>query len=356
MSQSWKKQGGIKNLDSLNHLNVNSITTDDLNIRKPYKGTFSVSGEFYGFDNAEIYKKLTVRDDVCAQKNVNVYEKLIIGRSDITDVKTHFFASDSSGIGLNIESPNATLDISGEHSNILNVYSGSSHTHNVLAQNKDHQKISFEIDPSMSQIHFDRLDNSFNLMYDGHQVQFDERIVIGERKTETGIDIKEKWIPAWNDLIPSQPKHFKFIEAFRVDRVYYDIAAINGLNKNIDPDKCLSYNPGTIERESIDEMVKKYSSTEKAEGLGLALIVENFKNGVKSADIFLVLFDIESKNIIICEKLKARPGGSGLRNYWAGSFKSIIKQVYEVKYEKWKIDYEDLKKIRLKAEKKKKKN
>jgi hypothetical protein len=186
MSQSWKKHGGIKNLDSLNHLNVNSITTDDLNIRKPYKGTFSVSGEFYGFDNAEIYKKLTVRDDICAQKNVNVYEKLIIGRSDITDVKTHFFASDSSGIGLNIESPNATLDISGEHSNILNVYSGSSHTHNVLAQNKDHQKISFEIDPSMSQIHFDRLDNSFNLMYDGHQVQFDERIVIGERKTEIG--------------------------------------------------------------------------------------------------------------------------------------------------------------------------
>ena len=186
MSQSWKKHGGIKNLDSLNHLNVNSITTDDLNIRKPYNGTFSVSGEFYGFDNAEIYKKLTVRDDICAQKNVNVYEKLIIGRSDITDVKTHFFASDSSGIGLNIESPNATLDISGEHSNILNVYSGSTHTHNVLAQNKDHQKISFEIDPSMSQIHFDRLDNSFNLMYDGHQVQFDERIVIGERKTETG--------------------------------------------------------------------------------------------------------------------------------------------------------------------------
>jgi hypothetical protein len=151
----------------------------------------------------------------------------------------------------------------------------------------------------------------------------------------TGSDMKAKYIPAWNNLIAGEQKKYDLKKAFRKDNIIYDMNSVNELNNKIDVDACMSFNPGKIERSQIDEMVKKYSSSQK-EGLGLVFIVENFNKGTQMSSIFVTFFDIASKKILLCERMEGKAMGVGIRNYWAGSIKHILDQIDEGGYKSWK--------------------
>ena len=143
----------------------------------------------------------------------------------------------------------------------------------------------------------------------------------------TGLDIKNKWIPQWNSLIVNEPQNFDFKKNLKKKSVYSDIANMNELNRNVNTEKCMNYNPGKIERTAIDEMVKKYTAGEKKDGIGLAFIVENFDKGAATASVYVTYFDIKTKKVIRFDKYEGKAVGIGMRNYWAGAIKAIIKQL-----------------------------
>lgn len=152
----------------------------------------------------------------------------------------------------------------------------------------------------------------------------------------TGTDMKNKWIPQWNALIAKEPQNFKIKEAFRKDNVYYDMAPVNEINSKIDVDNCMSFNAGKIERSEIDAMVKKYGAGDKKEGIGLVFIVENFNKGTEMADVYVTFFDIASRKVLFTEKMSGKAMGVGMRNYWAGSIKAILKAIDTTEYKNWK--------------------
>lgn len=155
----------------------------------------------------------------------------------------------------------------------------------------------------------------------------------------TGAELRSKYIPGWNTLIQNEQPHFDFKKSFRKDNVYYDIASVNEVNSKIDADKCMSPNPGKIEKSEVAEMVKKYSSSVKKEGIGLAFVVENFNKATQLAEIYVTLFDISSKKVLVCEKMSGKGVGIGIRNYWAGAIKNILKQIDENEYKNWQSKY-----------------
>ena len=152
----------------------------------------------------------------------------------------------------------------------------------------------------------------------------------------TGNDMKNKWCGQWNALIGKEPQNFKIKEAFRIDNLIYDMAPVNEINSKLDGDKCMSFNPGKIEKTSIDEMIKKYSAGDKKDGIGLVFIVENFNKGTEMADVYVTYFDIATKKILFCEKISGKAMGIGMRNYWAGAIKAILKQIDSSEYKNWK--------------------
>ena len=162
---------------------------------------------------------------------------------------------------------------------------------------------------------------------------------IGGAGAATGSDMKTKWIPGWNSLIVTEPQHFDFKKSFRKDNVIYDIKGMNELNSKIDVDACMAYNEGKIERTEIDGMVKKYKADVTKSGIGLSFIIENFNKGTQEATLFVTFFDIASKKVLICEKMNAKAMGIGMRNYWAGAIKAILKQIDATEYKNWKSKY-----------------
>ena len=160
MSQTWKKSGGIKQFDAMNNITVNSITTDEFAMRTPYKGTFTISGELYVFDDASFNKNVKISSNEYVEQNIYLRQKLVMGKEweridgEREDSYRNFFISDQNGVGLNIENPNAVFDISGSSQNILHVYSSADKTSNILARNRNHHRIALEVDNSNTQIVF----------------------------------------------------------------------------------------------------------------------------------------------------------------------------------------------------------
>ena len=150
-----------------------------------------------------------------------------------------------------------------------------------------------------------------------------------------GLDMKNKFIPQWNNLIAGEQKKYDLKRAFRKDNIIYDMNSVNDLNAKIDVDVCMSFNPGKIERSQIDEMVKKYSSGQK-DGVGLSFIIENFNKGTQTSSIYVTFFDIATKKVLLCERMEGKAMGVGIRNYWAGSIKHILDQIDEGAYKTWK--------------------
>ena len=67
--------------------------------------------------------------------------------------------------------------------------------------------------------------------------QFDQAMGAG---AASGTDLKNKWIPAWNSIILTEPKNFKIKEAFHKDDVFYDVVATEKLNANINSEELMS--------------------------------------------------------------------------------------------------------------------
>jgi hypothetical protein len=155
----------------------------------------------------------------------------------------------------------------------------------------------------------------------------------------SGSDMKNKYVPGLNDLIAKEQPKFDLKKAFRKDNVIYDLKSINEINKSLDPDACMVYNEGKIDPNEISSMVKKYTPDIKKEGIGLSFIVENLNKNTQMADVYVTFFDIASKKVLFTEKMNGKAMGVGIRNYWAGSIKDILKQIDESQYKNWKIKH-----------------
>jgi hypothetical protein len=152
----------------------------------------------------------------------------------------------------------------------------------------------------------------------------------------TGYDMKTKWIAQWNALIAKEQPHFDFRKAFQKDNVIYDLEPMATVNKKVDADKCMAFNANKVERADVEASVKSYPVGEKKEGIGCSFVVENFNKTTETASVWVTFFDIRTHKVLLCEKLEGKCMGIGMRNYWAGAIKSIIKQITESAWKDWK--------------------
>ena len=173
-SSSWKKYGGINKLDKMNFLNVNSIVTDTMTLREAYVGTFDICGNVTISEKLSVDGKTTFNNNVYVTESVDISKNVIIdgnilvnGNSTFTNAqsvfynnvyfgsdKAQYFYGNPNGIGVNIQNPNATLDICGNRVEVLNVFSDLSSNRNIIARNINKQGIVVSVDNSNSTIDF----------------------------------------------------------------------------------------------------------------------------------------------------------------------------------------------------------
>lgn len=166
--------------------------------------------------------------------------------------------------------------------------------------------------------------------------QFDQAMGAG---AASGADLKNKWIPAWNSIILTEPKNFKIKEAFHKDDVFYDVVATEKLNANINSEELMTFNSYKFDdaQKTVKDIIAKLKGGEKTEGIGMTFIVESFNKSLDEAVFYVTIFDIKTKNVLIMERIVGKPVGIGLRNFWAGAVKHVLKQITTDYYKIWKL-------------------
>lgn len=181
---SWKKYGGINQLEQLNNLNANNLVIDNLSVRNAYQGNFTICGELvisnkaFFQNDVDVIGNTTIHSNTSVQKSLHVglnadisnnvsiygntfqYNALYLvganGQGIIPSTKkgTMYFLGDTSGVGMNKTNPQSTLDICGSTVSVLNVFSNQSSNRNIVARNNKNYGITLTTDLSNSSIDF----------------------------------------------------------------------------------------------------------------------------------------------------------------------------------------------------------
>ena len=150
MSQSWRKYGGINQMDKTNNITVKSLVTDTFTIREALANDFEIRGNLTVSQSATIQGDQTVNGTSNLQildvsQNLSMNGGDLILNKDGFDGNGFFLTASGDFLGVNKRNPEATVDIYGRSLATLNVETTQPHNTNILARNNTGNKIELDV-------------------------------------------------------------------------------------------------------------------------------------------------------------------------------------------------------------------
>ena len=78
-----------------------------------------------------------------------------------------------------------------------------------------------------------------------------------------------------------------------------------------------------VSNSEIEAHISKYNVSET--GIGLVFIVENLNKNIKKSSGYFIWFDMNSKKIVLSQKVMGRPSAGGLSSYWGRSLEDATR-------------------------------
>jgi hypothetical protein len=160
----------------------------------------------------------------------------------------------------------------------------------------------------------------------------------GEAGSIDPYQIKTQYFPGWNNLMLNEPEKYDFKGMFQFNELVNDIEMITKINAETDVNTMEGSSAPNYSLENIQSFVSSYNTAGKS-GIGIVFIAEVFDKNTPEAWFHVVAINASSKEVLVWERIKAKPGGFGLRNYWAAAVYNIIKEGKKSYYKSWKAKY-----------------
>ncbi|ABG60867.1 hypothetical protein [Cytophaga hutchinsonii] len=154
----------------------------------------------------------------------------------------------------------------------------------------------------------------------------------------TATDLRDKYYPSWNHLILDEPDKYDVASMIRRKSVAVDLNPIKQANAATPVDSVEAAVTPYYMLADIQSFVSLYDTKDRA-GIGLVFIAESMNRLKKEAIYHVVFFNIETKEVLLQERMRGAPFGAGIRNYWAGSYGNVMSQIRDEQYKKWKSKY-----------------
>ena len=163
-------------------------------------------------------------------------------------------------------------------------------------------------------------------------IDFSKAKMIGGDGFKEPADVKVKF-NAWNSLFKAEPDKYDLYKAFKKDKIEFDFTNVEQRNDKVSTDGLVTNNDYKISAGQVEDVVKSYDTKGKS-GLGCVFVVESFNKDKVVGTIYVVLFDMASKKIYVNKKFEEKPGGFGLKNYWARAILGAIEDSQSL-FPKW---------------------
>lgn len=168
--------------------------------------------------------------------------------------------------------------------------------------------------------------------------------LINDPGSNNTSDIKNRLFNSMNQIVVEEPKNYDITGAFnRSNNVSNDLTAVTARNEKtiageIESNKASDFN--RLTETDIAAEVKALTLKDKS-GVGLVFIMEGMKKEEKKSygSVWVVLFDMKSKKVLMAERMEQEAAGFGFRNFWVSVIKKSIIEINKKKYKDWKSKY-----------------
>ena len=171
-------------------------------------------------------------------------------------------------------------------------------------------------------------------------IDFSKTTFVNPANFTNSVDIKERFLASWNNLLRTEFEKFNVQEAFHFNIYNIDISAMNKYNETHANHKTFVKNSKdkAWTAEDVQAMVRAYAEVPQDNDLAFVWIPEYFDKD-EGAKIHVVFFNPKTRDIVWHEAMEGSPGGFGLRNFWGGAFYDIIKTIKKPMYKNWSKEY-----------------
>jgi len=133
-----------------------------------------------------------------------------------------------------------------------------------------------------------------------------------------------KYLDEWNLLFLQE--RIKTLTAILHKNIVPDIANIAERNKIATTNQVIRQDGDFVEESAITpkdiaDAVRSYKLSETS-GLGLVFIVDRLVKSQGSGAVYLVYFDVSTREVLASQRVIAKAGGFAFRNYWFGVIKN----------------------------------
>ncbi|HSY62886.1 MAG TPA: hypothetical protein VK796_13470 [Cytophaga sp.] len=160
----------------------------------------------------------------------------------------------------------------------------------------------------------------------------------GGKTPVTATELHDTYYTEWNHLILDEPEKYDIAKMINRRGAIKDIGMITALNAASSMDSVEVAATPYYSQEQIQKFVSAYP-IENKKGIGLVFIAECMNKSYGGAYYHVVFFKIDTKEILLQERVQGMVMGVGIRNYWAGSYLSVIDYIKDDRYPKWKKRY-----------------
>ncbi len=154
------------------------------------------------------------------------------------------------------------------------------------------------------------------------------------------VDVRDEYFNRWNRLVLAEPNKYDLRSMLRKTSIFYDIDMMNAINSSCSVENMEELNTPNYSLEQIRQFISLYPIENKS-GIGVLMIAESLNKYAQEAYFHVVILNMETKEILIHERIRSKPSGFGLRNYWAGAIHQTMKQVENTYYRKWKYAHQE---------------
>ncbi len=162
----------------------------------------------------------------------------------------------------------------------------------------------------------------------------------GDAGAITPDQIRDKYYQAWNDLVINEAKKYDVPAACKRSTVAYAQDVANKMNGTAKTDQLFSSDLNDFSRltkDMVAAQVKKYNFAGN-KGLGMMLMGEAMSKGKEASSYWVVYVDMDTKKVLVAERVEGKAGGFGFRNYWARSIMEVLKTA-KGSFTDWKTAY-----------------
>jgi len=137
-------------------------------------------------------------------------------------------------------------------------------------------------------------------------------------------DVKNRFFEAWNDLVLNESDKYDVKKFYGKEAQVNDLSVVSQRNELPDANELVIDEAYAFEEGQLESIIRQYELSEAQEGLGLVYVIEALNKTAQHAVVNVVFFDIASNEILWTKKYETKPGGFGLRNYWAAAFRKAM--------------------------------